>query len=374
MIGAFRAWWMANIVRPNPAQQFLPAIDGLRFVAIALVVLYHLQGYVSSRAGLSVHGGDGLHRWLVHGSYGVPLFFSISGFIIASQWFGGRPPSLKAYFLRRITRLEPPYIVSMLAIFALKILFLGATFPDLLPHLLASLVYLHGPIYGTHSEVNGVAWSLEVEWQFYLLAPLILGMALRVSPRLAAAGLLALTLLGGVVYWQEATLPARIALSVLNFGAFFVAGVLVALLHSQTPIASRPGYDALSMLAAIAIGAALAQHGAWAASLPLLTGLFLWSSLRSRWWSSCLSWWPIHGIGAMCYTIYLYHFFVISALGKLLPASLYGPTSGHLLAVALIVVPLVVVCCAIPYLLVERPFMVWRPGSTALRDALPFRR
>ncbi len=364
-----REWWLAHIARPNPAQSFLPAIDGLRFVAIALVVLYHVQGYVSSRAGLPVHGGEGLHRWLVHGSFGVPLFFAISGFIIASQWFGARPPSLKRYLIRRITRLEPPFIVSMLLVFALKVVVLGVAFSELLPHLLVSLVYLHGPIFGTHSEVNGVAWSLEVEWQFYLLAPLILSTALRMRPVRAAFVLAALVVLGGVVHGFEESLAPRIALSVLHYFGFFLAGVWVAQRHT-TPVLSNPLFDAAALACAFGIGAAL-HFGGWASmALPLLTAAFLASSLRSKWWSALLSWWPIHGIGAMCYTIYLYHFFIVSGVGRVWPQGSLGPGSLDLVVFAVLIFPVVIVVCAVPYVLIERPFMVWRPGVTRLRDAL----
>ncbi len=366
-------WWLAHIARPDPAQTFLPAIDGLRFVAIALVVLYHVQGYVSSRAGLPVHGGDGLHQWLVHGSFGVPLFFAISGFIIASQWFAGRPPSLARYLLRRITRLEPPYIVSMLLIFGLKVAVLGVAFSELMPHLMISLVYLHGPIFGTHSEVNGVAWSLEVEWQFYLLAPLILTAALRLQPSQATWVLAGLVFLGGIVHGLADSLAPRIALSVLQYFGFFLAGVWVAQQHTATA-RSATAFDAAALTAAVAIGAALHLGGLASAVLPLLTAAFLASSLRSKWWSALLSWWPIHGIGAMCYTIYLYHFFIVSGIGRVWPHDSFGPSSIDLVIFAAFTFPLVVVVCTVPYVLIERPFMVWRPGVTRLRDALSWMR
>ena len=58
-------------------------------------------------------------RVLEHGNYGVQLFFVISGFVLALPFASHylcqtRAVSLRAYFLRRLTRLEPPYVLSML--------------------------------------------------------------------------------------------------------------------------------------------------------------------------------------------------------------------------------------------------------------------
>ena len=47
------------------------------------------------------------------------------------------------------------------------------SFNELLPHFFASLFYVHNIVYDAHSAVNGIAWSLEVEIQFYLLMPLL---------------------------------------------------------------------------------------------------------------------------------------------------------------------------------------------------------
>ena len=112
------------------------------------------------------------------GFHGVDLFFVISGFILAlpfaAHHLAGAPSvSLRKYYLRRLTRLEPPYFVSIFLLLALSIWIHRRAASAILPHLAASLAYLHNVIYGTQSTVIGVAWSLEIEVQFYLLVPLL---------------------------------------------------------------------------------------------------------------------------------------------------------------------------------------------------------
>ena len=70
---------------------YLAEVDGLRFVAIALVVVYHIIGYLGTSPPWAVF------EWIRHyGRYGVHLFFAISGFILAvpfaaSTWVSGVP-------------------------------------------------------------------------------------------------------------------------------------------------------------------------------------------------------------------------------------------------------------------------------------------
>ena len=73
----------------------------------------------------------------------------------------------------------------------------------------------------------------------------------------------------------------------------------------------------------------------------------------------------------MCYTIYLYHFFVVSMLGKFWATHFGWPASPGiaLLVFGCAAVVAVVGSCLVPYLLIERPFMLWRPGRNRLADA-----
>jgi len=139
--------------RETSSGRFIPEMDGLRFAAIGMVVLFHLNGYltVKSRLFYPTPPSDWLAQAAYVGFHGVELFFVISGFILglpfAAHHLKGKPAiCLRKYYLRRLTRLEPPYFVAAILLFLLAIWIQGADLRTLAPHLAASLSYLHNVI------------------------------------------------------------------------------------------------------------------------------------------------------------------------------------------------------------------------------------
>jgi len=105
---------MLQFRRITTQNRFIAQIDGLRFVAIAWVVFFHIYAVLSDRG--AVPAPVPLDTDLP--KRGVELFFAISGFILgvpfASALLRNAPAvNLKQYLLRRLTRLEPPYFISL---------------------------------------------------------------------------------------------------------------------------------------------------------------------------------------------------------------------------------------------------------------------
>jgi len=133
---------MLQFRRITTQGRFIPQIDGLRFVAIASVVLFHI--YATFESGTIpapfTFDADLPKR-------GVELFFAISGFILgvpfASRFLlHGPPVDLKQYFLRRLTRLEPPYFIALFVCAADQMIMGHRSLGEMFPHLLASFGYL----------------------------------------------------------------------------------------------------------------------------------------------------------------------------------------------------------------------------------------
>jgi len=196
----------SKLTRNTTSGNYIAEIDGLRFIAIAPVVLHHLAERIIRQMDISGTAGSWDHflfNLLPSGPLGVEIFFVISGFVISmpiiKKWL--KQPNrkikfgFKKYFKRRLTRLEPPYLLVMLTSF-LSLLFLTHMGIDtvtsgtqsysvksipLYKSFLASIFYLHGLIFHSYPRLNPLAWSLEIEFQFYVAAPILIIAAIYIS-------------------------------------------------------------------------------------------------------------------------------------------------------------------------------------------------
>lgn len=370
---------LGALSRVTSSGRYLAEIDGLRFIAILSVVMYHLNGFalrkIPSVRASSEH--DDALAWLFsRGHYGVQLFFIISGFIIAmpfvERWRERRPPvRLRPYFLRRVTRLEPPYLINLCLALALLVVVQGQEISQLLPNLFASMIYQHNLIFGRMSEINGVAWSLEVEVQFYVLAPLLLAIYLRLPARTRPYLLLTSIAVICVSRFAAPTWRNLSPATLLSFVEFFLTGILICDLR----VAERNGQRRRfrwDCLAGIGWGISLAatMNEQTAAILPLTLLIAVYGSLRGPVISQVLRIPWIATIGAMCYTIYLYHFYVLSLMGQFTTNIGWGSSLGvNTLLQSLFILPAVLAICAVLYLLFEKPFM-YRQWPSALKQAI----
>lgn len=363
----FRAQIGQLLSRETASGQFIPEIDGLRFVAIWSVVLFHMQGFAVKKLGLDA-SQDLLALLMSKGSFGVQLFFTISGFIIslpfAQAYRGTRPrPRLGTYYGRRLTRLEPPYIVNLLALSALLSLFGKLPLAGLLSHLLCSLTYTHNLVYGKASTINGFAWSLEVELQFYLLAPLLAKVFAVSSVRRRR-----LLLVAGIAfstYAAEYLVPQapRWHLSLPAHLNYFLCGFLLAdlyLLELATEVKRSHTWDIVGLVSWLLLAGLLFCPKGLHLLRPVPLLLAYYAAFRGRWSQRLFGNRFIYTIGGMCYTIYLYHLYPISIGGAVLlhvPGLAQLPVWLTLSLFSLWLLPLVLFASASLFVLTEKPFM-----------------
>ena len=354
---------------------FIPEIDGLRFVAITAVLVFHLGLNLASRnpADFGLAEGSALRRVVLSGDFGVQLFFIVSGFVLALPFarhllLAGPPVSLKAYFRRRVTRLEPPYIIVMVGAFLLLVVVHGRSARSLLPHLLASLGYLHTVIYGQDSLINNVAWSLEVEIQFYLLVPwLTVVFAVR-NAATRRAVLAALIVVTSIVGPLLAGSSAHLENTILRFAQYFLVGFLLAdlwTLRELTPARRNPLWD-LAAVGSLVLGIFL-HSGAGLHSLQDAVSLLLlpWvcfiaylAVFRGVVVNAVLTWPLLTTVGGMCYSIYLLHNLLLNnTLTFTKGLAPFGWYPADLALQALIMLPCIVAASAGFFVLIERPCM-----------------
>jgi peptidoglycan/LPS O-acetylase OafA/YrhL len=360
-------------------RDFVPQIDGLRFVAVIGVLMFHVRAITAWHYGVTLEsptGANGLVNWTFGaGSRGVELFFAISGFILAlpfaRQHLGlGEPVRLKAYYLRRLTRLEPPYVIQLFFVLLVTWLFLRHQpahkelyhQPDWLAqtlrHLGVSLFYGSGLLTHAHPQPNIVLWSLEIEVQFYLLAPL-LARVFQISSaparRLAVIGLMLLpAALGNFI-----DCPVLFDWTLLGKLPFFMAGFLFCdlYLNGHIDTARRNHFWDACFFGSAALVVGLAGLGLDYLFLPWLSLLAFVGAFRGKVAGWLLSRPLLTTIGGMCYTIYMYHWLMISGLIRVTM-----PFSTHIFWLNMIIQfvlmsAIIIAVCSVLFALFERPFM-----------------
>ncbi len=361
--------------RPLAAANYIPQLDGVRFYALIGVLAFHCSGYLLANSPLEVANnldGSPLVTAIHYGHYGVQLFFVISGFILALpflRWhcLGEKEVRLSAYFARRLTRLEPPYLINLALLAAAHAILLHQPVSELVPHLAASAFYCHNLLFGQASTINFVAWSLEIEVQFYLLTPVLMQVARwrSLSGRflLYSAGFL-VPLLVRHSLTHDAAITRLLDLSIAGHLQYFVAGIAACDLYVNKQRWRRRESlgDALGIAAAIATALSLNAPTAGIYLLPLAFAALLWSALTGKIHSRISSGPMLTAIGGMCYSIYLYHPSLKSLAGRAVtncPSLGIAPLMVHLLQLFALMAA-IIVCCVPFYLAFERPFMVRR--------------
>ena len=359
-----------NLRRITTHGSWIPEIDGLRFIAIASTILVHIFNDTHYRLGLLTPAWERIAAGVSErGGRGVLLFFAISGFILAQPFLRqhllhGKPVSVTAFFKRRLTRLEPPYILSLLLYAFADVVRFHHSFGVGLP-LLAHIVYIHN--FTNLPTLNFVTWSLEVEVQFYLLAPL-LGLLYAIPSAIPRRALML------------ALIAASAAFHIINHSVarnnlpgqlqFFLIGFLLADLRAtRSESQTSRWWDLLSLACWVAIFAVptplldltfpalilLAYLAAF--NGPISRGFF-----RTPW---------IALTGGMCYSFYLMHMLILSS-GLHLTSRFLVPSSVPLsfLIQLCILGPIIYLLCTGYYVLIERPCMdpAW-PHKLALRVA-----
>ncbi len=207
--------WMST--RPR-----LAALDALRFVAAAAVVLYHFTGRTSTAWGPDQTDRlGGIGRWTGYGSLGPELFFVISGFVILmTAW--GRPTA--QVVASRVARLYPAYWVAVLATGAL-LLFLWPEGKQVTPHqVLVNLTMVQSAVGVDH--VDGVYWTLWTELRFYVLLGIF-----------SLVGITRRRVVGVALVWPWAALLAQhtgatglASLLISDYAPLFAAGMALFVL------------------------------------------------------------------------------------------------------------------------------------------------
>lgn len=297
----------------NTVASYRPEIDGLRALAILLVVLFHAFPHL-----------------LPGGFVGVDVFFVISGYLITRMVWANCSPNegcLVKFYAGRIRRLFPA-----LAVVLASTLMAGwfVMFPDEYAHLGQHVV--SSALFFTNFELSRGSsyfapeassnpllhlWSLAIEEQFYLCWPALLTIARRrsLSPKIFSTFLLASSFLyGSAIAGSDAI---ALFYSPLTRSWELLLGGILALQDSTAKtnrianIAAGTGLMLIG-IAAFMLSKATIFPGAWGLMPTTGAALLVWAGPRSWINSSLFSYRHVVGLGLISYPLYLWHWVLLS--------------------------------------------------------------
>ena len=344
------------------SRDHLPALDGLRALAVLLVLWQHLP-----RTALGDAGAVALIR---PGYLGVDVFFVLSGFLITRILLSERERGvpLRWFLLRRFLRIFPIYYLTLVVV----------VFVHPGPELPWCFAYLSNVYFILHPSTGVLqhTWSLAVEEHFYLAWPLVVGLLpVRMGARFLALVIIplavvsALVIIGwdgglesdidevrGVQYFSLCRFASLGAGALCAYGEEWVRSgrravrrVVVLLFASALMVWDKTLYVLLPFGLGLDPGL---PHGLVPLCRMISTALFssgalllvLNGSSRGA-LATCLSWRPLRFIGRISYGLYLYHLPVFRWLG------------GHGITDAALALAATFAIAALSFTAIERPLL-----------------
>jgi peptidoglycan/LPS O-acetylase OafA/YrhL len=341
--------------------RYSPPLDGIRAISILAVLLFH----VSPNA-------------LTGGFTGVDVFFVLSGFLITSIVLHDMRAgafSMREFYLRRIQRLLPNVIITVLAVLVLwSWLLPPSTARQTGSHGLWALVNLSnvfiwknlGGYWGNAAEFAPLThtWSLGVEEQFYLVFPVSMLLLMRLTRHRLTHALVvvAATSLAFCIYQTSTSPSAAFYLLPSRVWELLLGAALASSALTITHARSREVMGALGLVVLLASFVLIDERSAFpgvVALAPTLGAALMLVAVTSgdSYVSRLLSTRVMVGTGRLSYSLYLWHWPLIT-LGKLLAdlygyAPLAGSVAGGLVGVLLSV---------LAYVCVEQPLRQRGPG------------
>ena len=309
-----------TIEQHNTNFAYRPDIDGLRAIAILLVIIFHA-----------------FPKFLRGGFIGVDIFFVISGYLITSIILKNQSQnnfSLLDFYSRRIKRIFPALIVVLtFCLVAGWFIFFGNEYEFLGKHITAGSVYISNFVlqsesgyFDIDSELKPLLhlWSLAIEEQFYVIFPLLLiaGKRFRVNPLLIISMCLSVSFLTNVIQIHDK--PTEVFFFPYSRAWELLIGSFVAYLsiHSIGKNQAEKFANPLSWLGVILILSAWIfldskkiLFPSWWALMPTLGTACLIFSGEKAWFNrEILASKIAIFIGLISYPLYLWHWILLSFL------------------------------------------------------------
>ncbi|HFI6470251.1 TPA: acyltransferase family protein [Escherichia coli] len=332
--------------------KYRPDIDGLRAVAVLLVVVYH--AFPSALPG---------------GFIGVDIFFVISGFLITSilkKEMQSGSYSILEFYRRRIDRIFPALLVVMFAVFAFgwftmfadEFMQMGKQMAGGAGFIANIVLYSETGYFNTLSVTKPFLhlWSLGIEEQYYLVFPIILYFTYKrnINPLLAISTLFAISFLLNI-YQIQSDVEKTFYLPQYRFWELLAGSILAILIHGDKAKSINGVVSTfLSTIAlAVILFTSLAMTSSvpfpgWYALIPVTTSFILIMTAQySMPVRFVLSSKPFVFFGLISYPLYLWHWPLLS-MARIINGDIPDPSVRYSL------VALSIVMAVLTYYVIER--------------------
>jgi peptidoglycan/LPS O-acetylase OafA/YrhL len=365
----------------NVLHERLAFIEGLRGVAALYVVLTHFASmidpsHLSGSKSSSPEWLQSLAKPFWFGHLAVAAFIVLSGYCLQTSLFGGRDGRIHKYgkfFGRRAKRILPPYYATLICSVLVSIYVTskqdGMPFTQYVPvtqeNVLAHVFMVHNLNESWMYKLNGVLWSISIEWQLYLLFPFFVALMFKVG-RFMYVGLTTLAAIALLIL-----LPVTLKLYVWYIPLFALGMAASHLAYRPNlRVGTLPRLAAwVFVLSAAACAYTCYRGGGITPSMRPISDAFVGLAIASLvylgtvapWtpFTKLFAWKPIAGLGFFSYSLYLMHHPIEQILYVNRPGWVQGAEMG---AVYLMVVclPVILATCYLFSLLFELPFMATR--------------
>jgi len=381
----------------------MAGIDGVRAIAVILVVVFHIYAFGSGSPAVFMAGVD-LRPWLSTGFVGVNLFFVLSGFLLMLPWtksyyLNKATPNTLGFYRRRALRIMPAYYVHLFVLF-LVLVPIAYSVSSVFSRTGITMVLAHFtftqylfPQTSNGFGINGALWTLTIEAAFYLVLPFVARFFLG---RKTLVGLfVALLVTQGWLYlsfhdlydfamfvmsksslsdYDSLTIKMFLALQFPGQVFYFAVGMAITNFFFQTSTvddSSTPAEMLASVLALLSIAGLfwimwlIARIDLWntiwiylwhVIAAFVLGALVLCATVSSSVARRLLGGRLLRLVGMVSYSIYLWHLPVIYFVKKyLIPSNLGGVEVFHFMLLVCVTLTLLLGCAS--YIYIELPFL-----------------
>ncbi len=366
------------------SDQRIRELDGLRGVAVLMVLAWHFIGCMTNPTLGGVNFA--IHAATIFGRTGVDLFFVLSGFLIIGILIDNRESGnlFSVFYTRRIARIFPAYFL-LIAIYWTCVVAIGPSpafnaAHGVLAHLGAQIGFAYNLLMaidnGPVSRGFAVTWSIGIEEQFYLVAPLCIWLTPKrhLLKLLIGAAVFAIISRAGIYAAFPAHDLAPYVLPFTRLDCLCAGGILAIVWRDQSVFLKiqKVAPTAMSVLSLLVLfmvyknvtGDLSANMYYWGHTV--LSAFYFFVVLSVIAWRPALLRIPfLRATGTISYGLYLFHPLFISLFFQVAgrPERVESLTDALLAADALIAA---VLFCVASYALIERP--IRRLGHVVVYD------